>query len=166
MLHYRFLSLSLDGEVLVHLDIRWSPEHQTYDEPDSYLTHDLVFAFQSFLVTLEYLDEVVHASQESQPYGGDDHQDEVDVAQTTQQEHRDEDCHDDDDTAHRRDANLLDTEWVDAGITLRLGDLLAFQILDELLAKPGWDDKRYDQCKQGTEWDIPPHVGTRDTPLL
>ena len=51
------------------------------------------------------------------------------------------DSQDDDDTTHRRNANLLDTERVDAGIALGLGNLLALEVLDELLAKPCRDDE-------------------------
>ena len=134
--HHGLLSLAFDGEVLVHLHVRRSPEHQTHDETDAHLSHNLVLTLQAFLVALENLDEVVHAAQETQPYGGDDHQDEIDVAQTSQQNHRNEDSKDDDDTTHRRHANLLHSKRVDAGIALGLSDLLVFEILDEFLAKP------------------------------
>ena len=50
-----------------------------------------------------------------------------------------EDSQDDDDTTHRRNANLLDTKRVDAGIALCLCNLLALEILDEFLAEPGRD---------------------------
>ena len=134
--HHGFLALAVDGEVLVHLHVGRSPEHQAHDESDTHLSHNLVFTLQALLVALENLDEVVHTAQEAEPYGGDDHQDEIDVAQTSQQNHRNEDGKDDDDTTHRRHAYLLHSKRVDAGIALGLSDLLAFEILDEFLAKP------------------------------
>ena len=84
MLYHRFLSLSIDGEVLVHLYIRRRPEYQSHDQADANLSYNLIFALQSLLVALEYLDEVVHSTEKAEPYGGDDHQDQIDVAQTSE----------------------------------------------------------------------------------
>ena len=61
-----------------------SPEHQTHDEAYAHLSHNLVLTLQAFLVALEDLDEVVHSTEETEPYGGDDPQDKIDVAQTSE----------------------------------------------------------------------------------
>ena len=75
----------------------------------------------------EYLDIVVHAAQETEPHRGDDHQYEIDVAQTAQQEYGYEQRNDDDDAAHGGHANLVNAEGVYLGVALRLCYLLAFQ---------------------------------------
>ena len=139
--YHRLLSLAFDGEVLVHLHVWRSPEHQTYDEADTNLSYDFVFALQSLFVALENLDEVIHTTEETKPYGGDDHQNQIDVAQSAEQQYRYEDGQDDDDATHGWDTDLLYAEWVDAGIALGLGNLLALEVLDELLAKPCRDDE-------------------------
>ena len=136
MLHHEFLSLAFVDEVLVHLHIGRCPQHKTHDESDAHLSHNLVTTFQSFLVVAEYLYEVVHATQEAEPQRGDNHQDEVDVAQTTEQQHWHEDRDDDYHTTHRRHTNLLYAKRIDACIACCLRNLLALQILDKLLAKP------------------------------
>ena len=141
MLYHRLLSLALDGEVLVHLHVWRSPEYQTNDEADTNLSYDFIFALQSLFVALENLDEVIHSTEETEPYGGDEHQDQIDVAQSAEQQYRYENGQDDDDTTHGRNADLLYAERVDAGIALGLGNLLALEVLDELLAKPCRDDE-------------------------
>ena len=137
----KLVMLAFDGEVLVHLHVWRSPEHQTYDEADTNLSYDFVFALQSLFVALENLDEVIHSTEETKPYGSDDHQDQIDVAQSAEQQYRYEDGQDDDDATHGWDTDLLYAEWVDAGIALGLGNLLALEVLDELLAKPCRDDE-------------------------
>ena len=81
------LPLFLYGQVLVHLDIGRSPQHQSHDESYAYLPNYFVLAFQSFLVAAENLYEVVHSAKKSQPYRRHYHQYEVDIAQTAQKEH-------------------------------------------------------------------------------
>ena len=167
VLHHHLLSvLALNGKVLVDLGIGRGPQHQTHNESDAHLAHNLVFALQAFLVALEDLDEVVHAAEQPQPHGGDDHQDEIDIAQTAQQQHGNQDGHDDDDTAHRWHANLLHAERIDLGVALGLGDLLALEVLDEVLTKPCRYGQTQDERQQCTEGDVAPHVGTADTILL
>ena len=98
--HHEFMPLFLVCQVLVHLHIRRSPQHESHDESDAHLTDNLVAALKSFLVVAEYLDEVVHASKESQPYSGDDHQEQINVAQTSEQQHRNEYRDNDYDATH------------------------------------------------------------------
>ena len=152
--------LALNRQVLIHLHVGRSPKHETDDETDRDLTHDLVLALQAFLVTAEDLDKVVQASEEAEPHRGDDHQDEIDVPQSAEQQHRDEDGDDDDDTTHRRHPDLLDTERVDLSVALRLRDLLALQELDELLAEPSRDNERQNEGQQRPEGDVAPHAGS------
>ena len=163
---HHFLSLALDREILVHLHVGRSPEHKPHYQTYAYLADDLVTALEPLLVVAENLDKIVHSTEESQPYRGDDHQDEVDVAQAAEQQHGDEDGDDDDDAAHRRHTYLLHAKGVDARVALHLGDLLAFQKLDKLLAKPCRDDQREDERQQCPERDVPPQVRTADAKLL
>ena len=158
MLHYYLLTLTLVNEVLVHLDVWRRPQHKTHYQTDTHLTYYLVATLQAFLVVAEYLYEVVHAAQHTEPQRGDNHQYEVDVAQASEQKHRNKDGDDDDDAAHRRHSYLLHTERVDACVARSLSNLLALEILDKLLAEPCRDNERQYQRQQRTERNVAPHV--------
>ena len=47
--------------------------------PDGYLSDNFIFTLQSFLVVLEYLNEVIHTTEETQPNGCDNHQEQIDI---------------------------------------------------------------------------------------
>ena len=83
MLDDPLLTLALKHDVLIGLHVGRSPKHQSDNQSDAYLTHNLVLAFQSFLVAMEDLDVVVHAAEKAQPHRGDEHQNQIDIAQTT-----------------------------------------------------------------------------------
>ena len=151
---------------LAHNGIGTQPQRQTYDETDTHLSHNLPFTFQTVFVTTEDLDIVIEESQESQPNGSNDHQDDVNVSDTAEQQHRHEDADDDDDAAHRGNTLLLNAEGVDARIALRLEDLPALHPLDEPLTEPRGNQQRQYQRQQRTEGDIAPHVRARDIILL
>ena len=112
-------------------------EREAHDDAKTHLTDDLELAMQTLLVALEHLDVVVGKAEAAQPHGGDEHKDHVDVVELAQQETGDEDGRQDDDTAHGGDAYLLHAEGVDAGVALRLGDLLALEQVDEVLTEHG-----------------------------
>ena len=76
------LTLTLEHDVLVGLHVGRGPEHESDNQSDAYLTDNLVLAFQTFLVAVEDLDVVVHAAEEAQPHRSDEHQNQIDVAQT------------------------------------------------------------------------------------
>ena len=158
MLYHYLLILLLYVDILTHHDIWTEPECQSDNEAYTDLTDYLIFPFQSLLVALENLDIVIKESEESEPESGDDHQNQVDVTDTSEEKHRDEDAHNDDDTTHRGHSFLLHTERVDLRVALRLEYLPALHPLDKLLAKPGRDEQRQDQCQQGAKRDIGPHV--------
>ena len=122
--------------IFAHHCIGAQVEHNAHNEPYRHLAHNFVFAFQSFFVAAENLDVVVEKSQKSQPQGGDNHQDEVNVAHAAQQQHGHQYGNDDDDAAHRRYAFFLGAEGIDGGVACRLGYFLPLHKLDEVLAKP------------------------------
>ena len=76
---------------LLHLDVladdhlRAEVERQSHDEAQAHLADDFELAVQAFLVLLEYLDIVVRKAQRTQPDGGDEHQQHVDIVQPAQQ---------------------------------------------------------------------------------
>ena len=160
------VGLTLDGEVFVDFGIRTAPQDKPHDKSDAQLSHNLEFAGQTFLVVTEYLDVVVEKTEKSQPNCGDNHQDEIDVAHTTEQNHRYKDGHDDDDATHRRHTNLLHAKGVDLHVALCLADLFALEKLDELFAEPCRDDQRQDECQQCPEGNIAPYMTARDAKLF
>ena len=151
MNHLRLLPLVHDLHILADKRVGTGPEHKSHDETDADLSHNLVFTLQSFLVLAENLDVVVHETEESEPYGGDEHQDEVDVAHAAKQQGRNQDGNDDDDAAHGGNAFLGSSERVDGFVALRLGDVLALHELDEPFTEPGRNDQRQYQRQQRTE---------------
>ena len=166
MFYHYFVALLLVYQILVHLHVGRCPQYESNDESDAHLTYNLVTALESFLVVAEYLDEVVHTAKESQPYGCDNHQKQIYVAQTSEQQYRDEYRYDDDDAAHRRYADFLYSERIDRGVALRLCDLLLLKKLYEFLAEPCRYYKRQDERQQRTERYISPHMGTANAIFL
>ena len=121
---------------------------------------------QAFLVAAEDFDVVVHAAEEAEPERRDNHQYEVDVAHTAQQQHGHEYGYDDDYATHRRHSDFLNAEGVNLGVALCLGDLLAFEVLDKLLAEPCRDYQRQDERQQRAERYVAPHVCAGDAKLF
>ena len=159
MLHHHFLPLVLlERDILAHHRIGTEIEHQAHNQADAHLAHNLVLALQSLLVSAENLDVVVHETEETQPQGSGNHEDEVDIAHSAQEQHGHQDGHHDDDAAHGGHTLLLHTEGVDGGVTLHLRDIPAVHILDELLSKPRRDDQREDEGQQRPERDIGPDM--------
>ena len=152
--------------VLVHHHVGAEPQHQSHDEANAHLSHNLILAFQAFLVLAVDLDVVVAKSQESQPHGGDDHENDVDVAHASQQQHRQEDGGDNHKAAHRWCSHLFLSKWVDAGIALSLANLALAHVVDELLTQPCREHEREDEREQRTERDVLPHVRPRDVVLF
>ena len=130
------LVLLRNVDILADHGIRTQPQRQSDDKTYRQLTDNLVAAFQSFFVLAEYLDIVVHKAQESQPYRGDNHQQQIDVAHTSQQDNGYQDGDNDDDTAHGRNALLLNAKRVDAWIACGLSNVTALHPLDEVFTKP------------------------------
>ena len=118
-----FLALTGNGYILIHLYIGRHPQHKSHDKPDTYLPDNLVFAFQSLFVTAENLDIIIHSTEKSQPYGSNNHQDEIDVSQSAKEQNRHKNGENDNDSTHRRNANLLDTKGVYRGVALCFCDL-------------------------------------------
>ena len=141
MLHYHFLPLTLYGQVFVHLHVWACPKHNAHYQANAYLSHYFVASLQSLLVVMEDLDEIVHSAQEAKPYRSDNHQDEIDVAHTSQQQYRHKYGKNNDDTAHGWHTNLLYAKRIYRGISLGFSNLLALQVFDEFLAEPSRDDK-------------------------
>ena len=76
--------------------------HRAHDNTQADLTHDLELTLQAILVVAEGLDIVVQEAQQAEPQRRDEHQDNVDIIQTSHQQHRHQDSQQDDDSAHRR----------------------------------------------------------------
>ena len=73
---------------LTYYDVRTQPERQSDDETDTNLSYDLVFAFQTFFIAFEDLDIIIKESKESEPDSGDNHQYEIGIAYTSEQQYR------------------------------------------------------------------------------
>ena len=63
--HHDFLILLLYSNIFAYYGIRTEPECEAYNKTDTDLSNDLVFAFQSLLITLEDFDIVIHESEET-----------------------------------------------------------------------------------------------------
>src|SRR3712207_169676 len=139
--HYRFLSLALGLNVEVDFGVGAGPKRQSHDETDGYLTHNLVLSLQSILVFLEYFDVIVQETEEAQPYGCGNHEQQVDVAHTAQEDYRYQNGYDKDDTTHSRHAFLLRSERVDRGVALCLRNVSPLHEFDETFTKPCGNDE-------------------------
>ena len=122
-------------------------EREPHDDTQTHLPDNLEDAVKALLVALEHLDVVVGKAQGAEPYGGDEHEDHVHIVQLAEQQTGDEDSRQDDDASHRGNAYLLHAEGVDAGIALRLGDLLALQHVDEIFTKHGRYQQGYEDSQ-------------------
>ena len=148
------------------LGIGAEPQHQSDNQTYEHLADELIGRPQAVLALLDDLDVVVEKTQQAQPQCRADHEQQVDVAHTTQQEHGHEYGDGDDDAAHGGHAFLLFAVGVDRRITRCLADVSAAHVLDELLAEPCRDDERQNQRQQGTEGNIAPYVSPGDIVLL
>ena len=166
MRDHRFDTLFLGRDVLMDDGIRAEPERQTDNQSDRHLSHNLIFALQSFFVATENLDVVVEEAQESKPHGSADHEQQIDVAHTAQQQHGYQNTHSDDDTTHRGHTNFLLSEGVNASVAGGLGNLAAFHVFDEAFAEPSRDEQREDEREQRTERDVHPHARSGNVVLL
>ena len=70
-------------KVHIGFNVRRSPKYQTNNKSDGYLSDNLIFTLQSFLVMFEYLNEIIHSTEEAQPNGCDNHQQKINVTQST-----------------------------------------------------------------------------------
>ena len=100
------------------------------------MSDDLPFTFQTILVATEYLDVVIQESEESQPYGRDDHENQVDIPDTPEQEHGYQYADNDDDATHGGNTLLLHAKGIDARVAFSLKDLSPFHPFDELFTEP------------------------------
>ena len=66
-------------KVQVGFDIWRCPKNQANDKSNGYLSDNLIFTLQSFLIVLENLNEVIHTAEETQPNGSDNHQEQIDI---------------------------------------------------------------------------------------
>ena len=160
VLHHYLAALFLDGEILVHLHVRRHPQHQSDNQSDAHLPHNLVPSLQSFLVAAEYLDIVVKSAEQSEPHRCHYHENEINVAQPAEQQHRHENGYYYYHSSHRRHAYLLHSERVHISRALRLGNLFRAQIFYESLAEPCRNDKRQHQCQKRPERYVSPEMGS------
>ena len=133
---HNLLILLWHVDILSDHHVGTQPERQTHDKADTHLTYNLVFTLQSVFVAAEYLDIIIEESKESQPDRSGNHEDNVGVAHTTEQDDRNQDADDDDDTTHRRHTFLLYSEGIDLRIAFCLEILLTLHPTDKLLTKP------------------------------
>ena len=140
--------------VLLYLDV-FSDHHigaQVEGESDNQSQTDLSdnfeFAVQTFLVFPEHFDVIIQKSQRAEPYGGYQHQNHVDVMELAQQQAWNEYGHDNDDSSHCRHSHLVDVERINGCVTLRFGDLLPFQHIDEILSEDCRNQQGKDDCHQ------------------
>ena len=129
-------------------------EGESDDEPHDHLPQNLVATGKSFLVFLEDLDVVVEKTDGTEPQGGANHEQGVDVAQTAEEEGGNEDGQDDDEATHRGNAHFVHSKGVDAGVASGLTDVAALHPFDEILAEPHGNDETENQCKERTEGNV------------
>ena len=100
MLDHNLMIRLLNIYVLTNHGIGTQPERQSHDEPDTHLSHNLIFTFQAIFVAAEYLDVIIKESQESQPQRSDNHQDKIDITHTSQKNDRHKNSNNDDNASH------------------------------------------------------------------
>ena len=161
-----FHALFLGGDVLVEHGVGTQPERQADDEADGHLSDNLPLAFQAVFVLAENLDVIVEKAQKTEPDRGDNHQNQVDVPHAAQQQHGHENRHGNDDAAHRRYADFLLAEGVDAAVAGGFADVATLHILDEPLAEPCRNQQRDNQREQGAERNVAPHARPGNVVLL
>ncbi len=160
-MHHFYLSVRfLYFYVLADNHLRTEVESQSDDKSQAHLADDFELTVQAFLVLLEYLDVVVGKAQRPQPDCGNQHQYHINIAQFAQQQAGNEYGKNNDDTAHAGYSHLVYAERVDAGITLRFGNLLAFQQVDELISPDTRNEQCQNDCHQRTEGCIAEHAST------
>ncbi len=161
-----FHAVFLGGDVLVNLRIGTQPKRQAHNQANRHLSHDFPLAFQSVFVPAKHFDIVVEEAEEPQPNRRDNHQQQVDVAHSPEQQHGYENRHGNDDAAHRRHAHFLLAEGVDAAVAGSLSNFLALHILDKPLAKPCRNEQRENEREQCAERDVAPHSRAWNIVLL
>ena len=107
----------------------------------------------------EDLDVVVQPADEPQPDGRNQHQLNVYVVELPEEEHRNQNGHKDDHTAHRRGSLFLELS-LKPQIADLLADLLAPQKVDDLPTEDDDDQQREDDGRRGPERDILKHTRT------
>ena len=94
------LAAARDFHVLADYGIGTKIKRQAHDETNDHLPEYLIATCKSFLVLAEYLDVVIEEAQGSEPYGCDNHQYHIDIAQTPQEQTGHENGHDNNDATH------------------------------------------------------------------
>ncbi len=134
-------------------------------ETKHYLTHDLEPACQSLFVLEENLDIVVNKSDHPQPYGRDDHQDDVNIVQLGKKQYGDENGHQDNDATHSGSALFLHLTFK-SEITDLLPYLLPLQHSDHSFTPDRGDEQSKDHRHGRTEGDVFEHPGSRDIKIF
>ena len=88
MFYDNLLILLRFRNILADNCIGTKPKGQAYYKTNGNLSYYLIDAFQSILVLTENLDIIVHKTKEPKPDGSYNHQQQVDVTHTSQQQYR------------------------------------------------------------------------------
>ena len=160
------LSHTLRLDILANDGIRTQIQGKPYGQPHKSLPEEFPASGKALFVLLENLDVVVKESQGTEPYGGDNHDEEVNVAEAPEENDRNECGDNDDDSTHGGDAHLAQSEGVDAGIACRLTDMHTAHALDVFFAEPHGNDESEYECQQRAERNKAPHGRTGDAVRL
>src|SRR5690606_36885472 len=118
-------------------------------EPPTTAKPDLAEHFESsgksLLVLLENLDVVVKKSNQTEPYGGNDQQQDIYVFKLGKEQRGHQDCRNNNETSHRGCAFLFHLS-LQAQVAYFLTHLFAAEEADEILAEEDGNEKRKERC--------------------
>lgn len=97
VLDLRFRRMAV--ELLFDDHLRAEPHDQAHDNAQAHLSDNLETTVEPLFVLAEYLDIVVQETDQPEPHGRNDHQQDVDVGQVAEQQDRDQDRREDDNPA-------------------------------------------------------------------
>ena len=137
----------LGGDVLTDDCIGACPERQSYSQTQEGLSHQLIDRSQSVLCHL-HLDIVVDETYQAKPQRGTHYQQQVDIAQSAEQQTGHQCGHYYDDASHGGHTFLLHAVRIYLGVSLGLVATVVVHPTYEVLAKPHGYEQTQNQCKE------------------
>ena len=150
--------------VLAHHHMVVEVQDQAHNHTQPYLPHNLEPPLQAFLVLFEHLDVIIQKADQSEPYRADNQQDDVHIVEPCEEQHRQQDCTDDDEAAHGGCAFFLHLP-LQTQVADGLADLQPPQVINEAFAINRPHRHGDDQGDAGAERQVAKYSGPRQAEL-
>ena len=141
------------GVVLLDTHRRVKIHDHTYNDTQHNLSHELGLFRNAVLVVFYALDVVIGETEGTEPQGGEDHQQDVNVVELVEQQHRYQQGYDDKDATHLGRVRLILLSGK-AEVALLLATGLLPQDLNDGFTGQKRDEERHRQCAHRTERNI------------